>query len=188
MVTKMDNLHEDHVYAFSKNWGWFLVWGIALVILGGIAISSSYSATMFSMVFVGFLLLCSGIIIIIDSFSFWWHKWSGFFLHLFLGLLYLMAGIFLIESPQIASVSITLIIGIFYLIVGVSRLLYSISFRMPGWGWGFFNGLLALIIGILILTSWPVSGLFIIGLFIGIDLIFYGITYIMAALAARSIK
>lgn len=180
-------LDKMYLKAYSKNWGWFFLWGIALFILGMTAIGATTFTTLFSVIFLGSLLLLGGVIIIIDAFSFWWHKWSGFFLHLIIGIFYCAIGVMLIQSPAIASISITLLLGIFYLAVGIFRLIYSLSLRTPMWGWGFFNGLISLLLGILILASWPASGLFIIGLFVGIDLLFCGLSYIMTAFAARSL-
>jgi len=175
-----------YLSAFSKNWGLFLVWGIALIVLGLIAISATTMSTIVSVIFLGFLLLICGFVIIIDAFSFWRNKGHGFFMHLIFGILYLLVGIMLIQKPILASVSFTLVLGVFYLVVGVFRFFYSISVRAPQWGWSFFNALISLLLGVLILASWPQSGLFIIGLFVGIDLLFTGWTYVMAALAAKS--
>ncbi len=186
----MNALKQDSVYltAFGKNWGWFFIWGIALFILGLVAIGATTLTTLFSMIFLGSLLLIGGIVVIIDTFSFWWHKWSGFFLHSLIGILYCAMGVMFIKNPAVASISITLLLGIFYIIIGIFRTINSFSLKTPQWGWGFFNGLVSLLLGILILSSWPASGLFIIGLFVGIDLLFSGITYMMAALAARSLS
>lgn len=180
---------SDKMYlkAYCKNWGWFLTWGIALFILGMVAIGATALTTLISVIFLGSLLLLGGVVIIIDAFSFWWHKWSGFFLHLIIGIFYCAIGVMLIQSPAIASISITFLLGIFYLSVGIFRVIYSLSLRTPRWSWGFFNGLISLLLGILILASWPASGLFIIGLFVGIDLVFCGMSYIMTAFAARSL-
>jgi uncharacterized membrane protein HdeD (DUF308 family) len=186
-MATLKKLDQMYLTAFNKNWGWFLVWGIAIFALGIVAIGATTFTTLFSVIFLGSLLLLGGIVIIIDTFSFWRHKWSGFFLHLIIGIFYCAIGIMLIQSPAIASISITLLLGIFYLAVGIFRIVNSLSLRTPKWGWIFFNGLVSVLLGILILTSWPASGLFIIGLFIGIDLLFSGMSYIMMALTARSL-
>lgn len=172
---------------FSKNWAWFFIWGIVLVLLGVLAISATTWTTLFSVVFLGFVLLGSGIVILINSFTFWWGKWGGFFLHLIMGFLYAAVGILLIKSPILASVSLTWFLGIFYTVLGVFRIGYSLSVHGPQWGWNFFNGIITLILGILIMASWPASSLYIIGLFVGIDLLFCGWAYIMAALSARTL-
>jgi uncharacterized membrane protein HdeD (DUF308 family) len=173
---------------FSKNWAMFLVWGIALAVLGGLCIWSSTIATLVSVVFLGTLIMLSGIVIIFDTFTFWRRKGHGFALHLLMGILYLVVGGMLIESPMLGSMSITLVLGIFYLVIGIIRVIASASLRVPRWGWGFFNGVISVLIGVLILSSWPASSLFIIGLFIGIDLLFAGWAYIMAALTARALR
>jgi uncharacterized membrane protein HdeD (DUF308 family) len=102
-----------------------------------------------------------------------------------MGILYVVMGAMLIYSPILGSISLTLLLGIFYLMIGMFRLGYSWSMKSPRWGWNLFNGILCLLIGVLILASWPGSSLFIIGLFVGIDLVFAGWAYVMAALAAR---
>jgi uncharacterized membrane protein HdeD (DUF308 family) len=175
---------QPDLLAFSKYWLWFVLFGIALIILGLIAISDAAYATLVSVVLLGILLFIGGVIEIIDTLSFW-RKTSGFFLHLLIGILYVIAGIALIENPILASVSITLFLGIFYIILGLSRLFYSITVRMPMWGWYFLTGLIALLLGILILAKLPVSSLLIIGLFVGIELVFSGWAYLMMGIAAK---
>lgn len=173
--------------AYSKFWRGFLAWGIALVILGTLAVVYSTFTTLLSVVFLGFLILIAGIFVIIDAFSFWWKKGSGFFLHLLMGILYVAVGFMLINNPVWSSISLTLLLGIFYLALGITRIIYALSHRLPMWGWNLVNGLIALVLGLLILMQWPMTGLFVIGLFIGIDLLFAGWAYIMTAMSARSL-
>ncbi len=177
---------NPYLNVFSKNWLWFFMWGLVLVILGCAAISAATFTTLLSVVFIGILLLISGIVITLDCFSFWWGKGRGFFLHLLIGLLYITAGITLINSPLSGSIPLTLFLGLFYVLVGISRLLYSSWFQTPSWGWNFTNGLLSLLLGVLIIAELPSSALYIIGLFVGIDLIFCGLAYLMVSLAAKS--
>ncbi len=179
-------LNEPDLLAFNKNWGWFLAWGIILLVLGALAISYSMFTTIISVIFLGIILTASSVIIIIDAFQFWWRKWGGFFIHLVTGILYFVLGVMLMKLPMLGSISLTLLIAIFYILLGIFRITYSLSFQLPKQRWRLFNGILALILGILILAEWPLSGQFIIGLFIGIDLLVCGWVYIMAALSART--
>jgi uncharacterized membrane protein HdeD (DUF308 family) len=182
----MNSLRSIDLSLFSKNWLFFLLWGITLTVLGAVAISAAAFTTLVTVIFLGVLILLSGVVIVIDTFTFWWGKWAGFFLHLLIGALYLTVGWMLIQSPVEGSVSLTLLLGVFYVLIGVFRFGFSLSARLPRWKWGFFNGIISLLLGILILANWPESSLFIIGLFVGIDLLFCGIAYVMTALAARS--
>lgn len=179
--------NNQHLPAFGNNWRKFLTLGIALVILGLFAISASTFTTLLSVVALGIIIFLGGVIIAVDTFSFWWRKGSGFFLHLLFAILYIALGIMLISNPVAGSISLTFLLGIFYIVVGVFRIMFAPTLRTPKWGWGWFNGVITLVLGIMIITSWPASSLFIIGLFVGIDLVFIGFTYIMSALAARKL-
>lgn len=172
--------------ASSSNWAWFLVWGIALVLLGVLAVVYAASTTIISVIFLGALLTVTGAILVFDSFKSNWGKWNDFFLRLGIGVLYLVAGVILIKGPVIGSLTLTLILAIFYIILGLFRTIYCLSHSMISRGWRLASGLVTLLLGILILLEWPMSGLFIIGLFIGIDLIFTGWIFIIGALTAKS--
>lgn len=177
---------NQYLSIFSNNWGLFIALGIVLIILGILAVSVSALTTLASVVFLGVLLVISGAIGIADSFKYWWHKWSGFFIHLAIGILYLAAGLMLMRNPLSAAVSLTFILAIFYILLGLFRMVGSIASQMPRWGWSLFNGIVTLLLGLLILAHWPASSLIIIGLFVGIDLFVSGVTYIMLALSARA--
>lgn len=170
---------------FIHNWGWFLGWGIALSLLGIAAITASSFTTWISIVVLGGLLLATGAIILIDSFHYWWGQKSGFSWHFIMGCLYVIFGLMCIINPMIAAASFTLLLAVFFIIIGFSRIFYSLSFKLPGWGWSLLSGILSVLLGILIIMEWPASGLFIIGMFIGIDLFFLGWTYIMISFFAR---
>lgn len=170
---------------FSKNWVLFLIWGIILLILGILALVYTTLTTLLSVIILGFVIFTGGIIIMLDSFTFWRQKFGGFLIHFLMGLIYFLVGLYLIAAPAMASLSLTLLLGIFYVFIGLYRLFYSASLKAPFWGWTVLNGLIALILGVLILAQWPASSLFIIGLFVGIDLIFLGWAYIMSALSGR---
>lgn len=176
------------VLGIGRNWGWLFLWGVLLVLLGIFAISTATLTTKISILILGVLLVIGGIIAVIDAFTTWWGKGGGFFSHLLMGILYIIAGVMLIESPMLGSISITLILGIFYVILGIYNIIYSVSARVLNWGWSLFNGIITLLLGILILEHWPASGLFFIGLFVGIDLLFFGWASIMNALAARNLR
>lgn len=170
---------------WQKNWGWILLWGLILVALGTLAIVFSFAATVISVVFLGFLLAASGMFITIDSFQSWWQQWSGFFLHLGIGVLYLIIAYLFIARPLVSAVSLTFLLGMFFIAIGIFRLFYSLTSGLPHKGWRFFNGLLTLLLGILIMAEWPASGIFVLGLFIGIDLVFSGWVYIVGAMSLR---
>lgn len=177
-------INDKDIYSY---WGWFLAWGIILVILGFAAISAATLTTLISVIFLGFIITIGGVVILVDTFAFWWRRWKGFFLHLLLGLLYLFVGIMLINNPVVATAVLTLTLGILYIFAGIFRITEALTVRFYRWGLTFFSGLVSLLLGILIVSSWPSSSLFIIGLFVGIDLLIAGWVYIMASLTAKKL-
>jgi len=84
-------------------------------------------------------------------------------------------------------VTLTLLIAMFLIFGGVSRIVVAISFRFPNWIWLLVHGLINLWLGVAIWQEWPFSGLWVIGLFVGIDMIFNGLSLVMLALAAKKI-
>ena len=168
-----------------KHSTWFLVIGIALVILGMIAIGYAVEMTIVSVVFLGWLLIIGGIFEVIHGFS--RRQWSGFFINLLGGVLYAVAGVVMIANPALAAVSLTLLIAIILIVAGVFRLIVAFSRPLHHRGWLILNGVLSIVLGIMIWRSWPVSGLWVIGMFVGIDMIFDGWTEIMLALSARNL-
>jgi uncharacterized membrane protein HdeD (DUF308 family) len=156
-----------HTQEVKEKWKWFLALGILLVLLGGAVIGSSYYATIFSIILFGIFLISAGIIQVVQAFLA--HKWNRLFLSLFLGLLYIVTGFLCVAKPATAAMSITLWIAAFCLIAGLFKMLASLLARFDQWGWIFFNGFVTFLLGIMIYADWPISGLWIIGMFIGVD-------------------
>lgn len=174
----------NKIESVRQNWGWFLALGILLVLLGAAIIGSSYFATMFSVIIFGLFLLCAGVVQIFQAFLA--RKWSGLFLSLFLGILYIVTGFLCMGRPETAAISITLWIAAFCFVVGIFKMLASVIVRFNQWGWVFFNGLITFLLGAMIYADWPLSGLWVIGLFIGVDLILAGWSWIVLSLTART--
>ncbi len=108
-----------------KHSTWFLVIGIALVILGMIAIGYAVEMTIVSVLFLGWLLIIGGIFEVIHGFS--RRQWSGFFINLLAGVLYAVAGVVMIANPALAAVSLTLLIAIILIVAGLFRLVVAFS-------------------------------------------------------------
>ena len=164
-------------------WGWFLAFGIALAALGVIAVVRSVTATILSMLFFGWLLVLASGIEIAQAVMV--GHWAGFFHHLLAAILFGIAGLLLVTRPVISAEVLTLFMAMFFLVGGLFQIIGSIAVALPGWGWQVADGLITLVLGLLVLAQWPASGLWVIGLFIGIDLIFYGAAWIALALGLR---
>lgn len=176
--------HELH--EIRDHWWAFLALGIALVLIGTMCIIHPFVASLASVVFLGFLLLAAGIGQIVSSF--WAGKWSGMLMHLLIGALYAIVGFMIIGEPETNMVLLTKILAIFLIVVGVFDILSALIQRFHGWGWVLLNGGITLLLGLMINRQWPASALWVIGLFVGIEMIFNGWAWIMLALGLKAYK
>ena len=169
----------------AQYWGWFLAFGIALVVLGVAAVVRAVTATIISMLFFGWLLVLASGIEIAQAILV--GHWAGFFHHLLAAVLFGVVGLIVVTRPTISAEVVTVFMAAFFLIGGLFQLITSVALAMPGWGWQAADGIITLVLGVLVLVEWPASGLWIIGLFVGIDLIFYGVAWIALALGLRRV-
>ena len=174
----------DERASLRRGWWLVLVLGLISVFVGLLAISSAFVATMASVVVFGVLLLVAGITEVVHALMV--RSGRGFALHLLSAALYLIAGLFMLEDPVRAATVITLLLAASFLAGGVLRIIFSLAIRFAGWPWVLLNGVVDVILGVVILSGWPGSGLWVIGLFVGIDLLFHGWSWVILALAART--
>lgn len=169
----------------QNDWWWFMLLGIGLIVLGTLALGSAALTSVAAVVFLGLLLLAGGIAQTISAF--WAGRWSGFLLTMFIGLLYIVAGVFIIGHPVDSMVDLTLMLAFLFMVSGVFRIITSLMLRFPLWGWPLLNGVISVLLGVMIYKQWPASGLWVIGLFVGIEMIFNGWAWLMLALALRNL-
>lgn len=169
----------------KKNRGWYLALGVVLVVTGLVAMGSSLAATLVSVVFFGWLMMFVGVAEVFHAF--WRKDWGGFFVDLLGGVLYFVVGGMLVVNPAASAVGITLVIAVFLIVTGLFRVVAALAGQPPHWGWLLLSGGMSLLLGILIWAEWPVSGLWVIGLFIGIEMLFNGWSLIMLSIAARGL-
>lgn len=178
-------IHFNQTEGIQQKWGWFLTLGILLMLLGAAMIGAAYTSTLFSVVFFGCFLVGASIVQIAHAILS--HKWSGLFISLLLSILYGITGFLCITKPTIAAIDMTLLIAAFCFIGGLFRMITSLVMRFNAWGWVFFNGLITFILGILIYSEWPLSGLWLIGTFVGIDMLLAGWSWIILSLQAKRV-
>lgn len=171
------------IKGIKEKWLWLFALGALLIVLGAFVIHNAVFATVFSVFLLGAILIGGGIIQVIQSF--WAHKWSGVLLSLLVGILYLVTGYLMIARPAASAVGLTLLIAFLFLIGGLFRMIASAWYRFDQWGWVFFNGIVSFFLGAMIYADWPLSGLWVIGLFLGIDMILAGVTWLLVSLQAR---
>jgi uncharacterized membrane protein HdeD (DUF308 family) len=168
----------------QRHWGWILGLGIFFLILGCVGLGMVVGLTLVSMVFSSALLVIAGFSHLIDVFKH--REWRGIIWHTLIAILYIAAGVLVFYDPFLASTLITGLLACTLIVIGITRVFMVIALKeAKGWIWLLLAGITAIILGILILMQWPASGLWVIGLFIAIEMIVTGWTYIFIALAVR---
>ncbi|MBB3209469.1 uncharacterized membrane protein HdeD (DUF308 family) [Rhodopirellula rubra] len=191
--------HEKEIQGFaahelsrlSKEWWCFLVIGILLVIGGIASIAYPWFTSLGVVVFLGAVLIISGVTTIISAF--WAREWSAFMLQILVGIVYLVTGFVITDAPLTSLALLTLMLAGFFVIAGGFRIVTALIVQYPQWGWHLFNGVVTSMLGLIIFRSFrqlpeePSGVLWIIGLLVGLELLFNGWTWIMLALVMRKL-
>ena len=166
------------------NWGWFLTFGTVAVLAGLAALAITEFATLVSVVTVGVLVAIVGLIEIVLGFRA--RGWGQAIYWEISGLFYVAAGIFAWAEPVQASVVLTLLLGAGLLATGVVRTVAGLRHHDKMRGPLILSGAVTVLLGIVIVTGWPANSLFVLGMLLGIELVFSGVTWIFFALRLRA--
>jgi uncharacterized membrane protein HdeD (DUF308 family) len=175
----------DGLKALRAKWGWIVALGIVFLIAGVVALGSVVAATASAVMIVGIMMLLGGMMEIIAAFSV--KSWGKFLFWLLLGALYVAAGIIAIMNPFAAATILTLMLGVALMVGGILRVFLAFQMKSAGapWGWVALSGVITLALGGMIIAQWPASSFFVLGIFLGIDLIFIGSGWITMGLALK---
>ncbi len=171
----------------TAKWGWFLVLGIILLVVGIIAAFTLPFATAAVAIYIGIMMLIGGVIQIIHAFGV--RSWGRFFYWLLAGLLYTVGGVICLLEPILAAAVFTFLLGFLLVVAGVIRVVVGFQSRtVKGYGWIIAAGIVTAIAGLIITTGWPANTLWVLGLFLSIDLIFQGWSWIGFSFGLRALK
>jgi uncharacterized membrane protein HdeD (DUF308 family) len=174
------------VQALRAKWGWIVALGIIYLLVGLLALYSVVTATIASVFFVGIMMLIAGVAEVINAFQV--KSWGKFFLWVALGLLYIVAGFVTFENPLLAAAALTLVLGAALVASGIMRIILAFSMK-EGTPWiaVVFSGIVTFLLGVIVLAHWPVSSIYILGLFLGIDLVFAGAGWIGVGIGLKGL-
>jgi uncharacterized membrane protein HdeD (DUF308 family) len=172
-------------YARARHkWGWFVTLGVALLLLGVLALGDVVAVTLASALFVGAMFLVGGIFQLIHAFVV--KTWSGFLVNVLAGICYVLGGALIMGEPVEGAIVITLFLIVALVVGGVLRIVVALRHReMGGWWLMVLSGVISFVIGMLLYLSLPWSGLWVLGTLIGFELVVQGMTWLMFGLALR---
>jgi uncharacterized membrane protein HdeD (DUF308 family) len=180
------NLQSKMSAAVREHWKAFLFEGILLAVLGLAAIIAPLIASLAFTIFLGWMFLISGIAGL--AMTFWARQMPGFWWSLLSAVLAIVAGLVLLARPAQGVLTLTIVIGAYFLAEGVTTIMYALEHRRElseRWNWLLFSGVLDILIAAMIIAGLPGSAEWAIGLLVGINLLFGGSSLIGMALAAR---
>jgi uncharacterized membrane protein HdeD (DUF308 family) len=181
-----DDLALDPREAIRRHWLLFLIQGLIMIVLGFVAIGEPMVATLAVALFAGWLFLISGVVGLAGLFtarrapSLWWTALSS--------LLGILVGIYLIWRPLAGVLSLTLVAAGYFGAQGIVQIITAIAHRraLPSWTWMLLGGAVNLVLAALILSGWPGTAEWTLGLLFGINLLVWGMSLTTTALACRS--
>jgi uncharacterized membrane protein HdeD (DUF308 family) len=181
-----DGIRRQLAVAIHAHWKLFLAEGIVMMVLGLLAIAVPEVASLAITIFIGWLFFVGGIFRTISVLQ---HRgMPGFVWSLLTAVLAILLGLVLILQPIAGVMTLTIWLIVFFIIEGIAAILLAIEHRrhLPSWGWVLFSGLVDLFLAYLIWRGWPSSAGWAIGLLVGINMVFVGLSLIMTAIAART--
>jgi uncharacterized membrane protein HdeD (DUF308 family) len=186
LLPDLDGVRRRLASAFHAHWKLFLAEGIVMMVLGLLAIAVPEVASLAITILIGWLFFIGGIFRTISLVQ---HRnMPGFGWSLATALLAIVLGLVLLLRPIAGVLTLTIVLVVFFILEGVSAILLAVEHRrhLPSWGWVLFSGLVDLLLAFLIWDGWPSSAGWAIGLLVGINMVFVGLSLIMTALAART--
>src|SRR5579862_1133470 len=165
---------------------WSILWGIALIIFGVLAVGSPFLAAVAVNAFIAWLIVLAGVVHLVLAFHA--HGTGSMLWKLLVGLAYVCFGGYVIAHPVLGVASLTLILGSLFLVEGVLDIVLFFRMRaLRGAGWVLIDGIITLLLGLMIYMQWPSSSAWAIGTLVGVSLIFSGVARVMVSLAVRKV-
>ena len=181
----IDAIRRQMAATIHSHWKLFLAQGIVMMLLGLVAVAMPNIATLAVEIFVGWLFFIAGIFRALSA----WHarRMPGFGWSMLSALLAVLLGLILIARPLAGVLTLTMVLIAFFVLEGITAIVIAVQHRdhLTSWVWVLFSGIIDLLLAYLIWQGWPSSASWAIGLLVGINLVFLGLSLLMTALAAR---
>ena len=181
----IEGIRRRMAATIHAHWKLVLAQGILLMVFGLLAVAMPNTATLAVEIFVGWLFFIAGIFRAVSV----WHarQMPGFGWSMLSGLLAVLLGLILIARPLAGVLTLTMVLIAFFILEGITAIVVAVQHRehLRSWGWVLFSGIVDLLLAYLIWAGWPNSTDWAIGLLVGINMVFLGLSLLMTALAAR---
>lgn len=171
----------------AVHWGWVIALGLVIAALGILAIVRAGVTTVIAVGFLGVLTLVTAVSILIFAFTLTGY-WTDFLVHVIGAVLVGVVGVMLLTRPMISAEAITLLVAFYFIAEGILIIGFAVTANAEGLWVHLTQGVVALFLGALLLIGWPISGLWAIGTFVGVDLLMKGLAIVALGVGVRSIS
>ena len=173
--------------ALADRWRWFLALGVLYLVLGGVGLAAIGLLSLASVVMIAALFLVGGVGQLVHAFR--CPGWRSTVVHVLGAALYVVAGGLLLAQPLVGLVTLTLVVGAIIFATGVTRIVIGVQHRpAQGWIWLVLSGVIGVLLGVLILAGLPGNAIWVLGLFVAIELLMEGWSMVLMGLALRRWK
>jgi uncharacterized membrane protein HdeD (DUF308 family) len=186
MANILQTLQASAEEELHRKWGWYVALGILMVVLGGYCVYAEIAATLASVLILGGILIAGGLAYVVTLFALRPNVGHAL-LMLLTAALEVIVGLTLIRHPEVGALMLTLFIAAFLIVAGTFRFFWSLWLQLPGYGWAAFSGALAVLLGILLWTQWPISAFWFIGFAVGVTFIFDGVAWCSLGLKFKAV-
>lgn len=174
---------KEAIALLRSRWPWIVAFGVVSALLGVIALTLVGATTLASVYLIALFIIFIGGSEIVLAFNS--HIWSNRILLVLVGLLYIVVGAFALANPLTGAAGFTLMLGASLFATGALRIYFGAKLPHGPSGYVVFAGIITTLLGLLILFGWPENSIFVLGLFLGVDLLFYGASWIAFGLSLR---
>lgn len=182
---ELQHMQQQMQAYLQTHWRLFLAEGVFFVILGLFAIVVPQFFTTAIVVFLGWILLFGGIVHISRAFIF--QNMPGFGWWLFMGVLQVIIGLLFITKPVAGALTLTMLMTMFFALEGVAKIFLALMMRpLANWGFILFSGVTALVFALIVWFSWSESAHWLLGLFLGINMVFLGWSLVKISLQHKA--
>jgi uncharacterized membrane protein HdeD (DUF308 family) len=184
---RLEDVGREAREAIRSHWVLFLIQGVIMIILGVLAVGEPMVATLAVTLFAGWLFLFSGIVGLAGIFTA--RRVPGFWWALIMALLAVVVGIYLIWRPLAGTLSLTLAVGAFFGAQGIVQIITAVWYHraLRSWVWMLITGIANVILALIIWGGFPGTAEWVLGLLFGINLLLWGFSLVMTAIACRAV-
>jgi uncharacterized membrane protein HdeD (DUF308 family) len=186
-MSDLANQNSSASRRLAAKWGWFVALGIVMIFAGLCALGDTVLVTLLSVIFIGAVMVVSGVFQIVHAFAN--KQWGAFVFALACGTLYVVGGFLIMREPVRGSVLLTILLLFALAISGILRITMAIRHReVRGWWLLLLGGLISIGLAALLYLSLPWSGLWVLGTLIGVELLVQGFSWTSLGFTLRRMR